>query len=459
MDQDFTAMYIERVSDGDSPPSILLREDYKEDGEAKKRTLVDLTDWPERLIKMLDILLKGGIAPSPLALKQLWDSVEFTGTPHGHVRAVVATARRLLLGDLLDQRKSRNKGLAEAMIVAQVLEPRSELATGLYFDRDERKSTLGEELDLADADEDDLRRAMEWLLKRQDKIQRRLAKERIGDSGTALCYISRLLVEEREPEPEGFRLWPELESAYASKPRPRRLFFALLCDREGCPFAVQALDADAPGSGPLEALEALRDRLSLPRIALAPERTVPARIRIRQEALSGLDWAFALPAPATRKKNSKAKAADSSQLSLREGPNAAGALEPRKRPDGFSDAEVARVYKELRRVKQSFRSYRGEETNARAHVLQCMLAYYVEWHMRQALAPLLSGESKVPDALRGYRRSGDIRFRELLDDLALLSRVRYRPKLETARPSGVMKVVLTPLQTEAFRLLEHEARP
>jgi len=80
------------------------------------------------------------------------------------------------------------------------------------------------------------------------------------------------------------------------------------------------------------------------------------------------------------------------------------------------DAEsVVRAYKELANVERAFRSiktfdlkvrpvYHYSADRVRSHVFLCMLAYYVEWHMREALAPVLFGEED-PDAAALQRQS------------------------------------------------------
>jgi hypothetical protein len=55
-------MHIESVPNRLSHPTILLRESYRADGKVKKRTIADLTDWPEALVEGLRTLLRGGVA-------------------------------------------------------------------------------------------------------------------------------------------------------------------------------------------------------------------------------------------------------------------------------------------------------------------------------------------------------------------------------------------------------------
>ncbi len=77
-------MYIEAVPNRNSPPAILLRESYRDGGKVKKRTLLNLSDWPPALVSGMRALLKGGtvVAPGqpPFDLRRAW--------PHGHVAAL-----------------------------------------------------------------------------------------------------------------------------------------------------------------------------------------------------------------------------------------------------------------------------------------------------------------------------------------------------------------------------------
>ena len=55
-------MYIEAVPNRGSPPAILLRESFRDNGRVKKRTLANLSDWPTALVEGFRTLLKGGVA-------------------------------------------------------------------------------------------------------------------------------------------------------------------------------------------------------------------------------------------------------------------------------------------------------------------------------------------------------------------------------------------------------------
>ena len=118
-------MYVVKVPNRGSPPAILLRESYREAGKVKNRTLANLSSWPEAKVDALARVLKG--QPPPAAA--LDGAFEITRSlPHGHVAAVLGTARQLGLEELIDPVPSRHRDLVTAMAVAQVIAPDSKLA-------------------------------------------------------------------------------------------------------------------------------------------------------------------------------------------------------------------------------------------------------------------------------------------------------------------------------------------
>ncbi len=184
-------MYIERVPNRNSPPAVLLRESFRQDGKVRKRTLANLSKWPDDLVRGLRILLKGGVA-----LSSMDDAFEILRSlPHGHVAAVLGTARKLGLERLLDRRPSRMRSFALAMIVARVLDPRSKLATARGLSLATRADTLGEEIGAGDAVAEELYEAMDWLGRRQRRIERTLAARHIEDGSLVLCDLTSVYLE------------------------------------------------------------------------------------------------------------------------------------------------------------------------------------------------------------------------------------------------------------------------
>ena len=571
-------MYIERVPNRDSPPAVLLRESFREGGKVRKRTLANLSKWPDDLVRGLRILLKGGVA-----LESVDDAFEILRSrPHGHVAAVLGTARKLGLERLLDRRPSRMRSLVLAMIAARVVDPRSKLATARGLNSATRADTLGEEIGAGDVAAEELYEAMDWLERRQRRIERTLATRHIEDGSLVLCDLTSVYF-------EGAKC-PLAKRGYSrdGKRGKLQIVFALLCDREGCPLAAEVFEGNTADPGAVATqVEKLAGRFSLSRVVLVADRGMLTNARIREDlGPAGLRWITALRAPAIRKlvsggdlqlsifderdlaeisapelypgerlvvcrnpllaaerarKREALLAATQAKLDLvvqatkRENRPLQGtksiavradrALRAHKvakhftttvTDDGFSyerdEARIAeeaaldgiylirtnvpadeiapeaavRAYKGLSRVEHAFRSLKGVDlkvrpvhhrlaTRVRAHIFLCMLAYYVEWHMRRALAPLLFDDddpaaaeaartspvapARVSPAARakaGSKRTPDSlpvhSFRTLLDDLATLTRNRVRPAIPEAMTADMLARP-TPLQAKAFDLL------
>ena len=117
-------MYIETVPNRNSPPAILLREGWREGKKTLKRTLANLSDWPEPRIETLRRALRGETLVSP---KDLLTTAHTS--PHGHVEAVLAMLRKLDLDTLISAKRCRERDLVVAMIVQRLIDPCSKLAT------------------------------------------------------------------------------------------------------------------------------------------------------------------------------------------------------------------------------------------------------------------------------------------------------------------------------------------
>ncbi|MGH8582483.1 MAG: IS1634 family transposase, partial [Gammaproteobacteria bacterium] len=166
-------MYIEQIPNRKSPPAVLLRESYREGKRVLKRTLANLTDWPAQLVEGLRTLLRGGTA-----VERLEESFEIVRSlPHGHVNAVLGTLRKIGLERLIAPQRSPERDRVVAMVVARLLDPRSKLATARGVGEGSAATSLGEVLDLNDAQAEDLYAAMDWLQAPQGEIEKKLAQE------------------------------------------------------------------------------------------------------------------------------------------------------------------------------------------------------------------------------------------------------------------------------------------
>ncbi len=102
----------------------LLRRTYRDGAKVKHETLGNISHLPADLIEVIRRSLKG---ESFIPANQAFECVR--SLPHGHVAAVLGTLKRLGLDRMLAARRSRERELVIAMIVARVLAPHSKLAT------------------------------------------------------------------------------------------------------------------------------------------------------------------------------------------------------------------------------------------------------------------------------------------------------------------------------------------
>ena len=213
-------------------------------------------------------------------------------TPHGHVAAVLGTLRALGLEPLLDRRPSRSRDLAVALVVARLLAPCSKLATA----RTLGQSTLGAVLGVEGATEDELYGALDWLLARQARVERALARRHLGAGSLVLYDVSSTYVEGTH--------CPLAAYGHSRDHRPdrRQIVFGPVTDERGCPIAVEAFSGNTADPATLEVQVAkVRDRFGLSDIVLVGDRGMLTSARIaRLRELGGIGWVSCLRAPAIR---------------------------------------------------------------------------------------------------------------------------------------------------------------
>jgi transposase len=176
-------MYIATIPNRNSPPAILLREGYREDGRVKTRTLANLSKLPATAIDVLRQVLQG---KDMVPADELFEIVEDGSRAHGHVEAALTAMRRLGFFALIHSRPSRQRDLVVAMVAARILNPQSKLATTRWW----FSTTLPETLGLDQVDEDELYEAMDWLLEQQNNIEKKLASRHLEEGGLALYDLT-----------------------------------------------------------------------------------------------------------------------------------------------------------------------------------------------------------------------------------------------------------------------------
>src|SRR5919197_3114518 len=150
--------------------------------------------------------------------------------------------------------KVKKRTLALGLVCQRVLEPASKLASAALLGQ----STLGDSLGIADATEDELYRAMDWLLRRQDRVERGLAARHLGAGSLVLYDLTSTYLEGRH--------CPLAAHGHSRDGRADRaqIVFGLLTDERGCPVAVEAFSGNTADPATLETqIAKLRDRFGL----------------------------------------------------------------------------------------------------------------------------------------------------------------------------------------------------
>ena len=287
-------MYVAKVPNRGSPPAVLLRESYREAGKVKNRTLANLSAWPDARVDALSRVLKG--QPPPAA--DLDGTFEITRSlPHGHVAAVLGTARRLGLDELIDPAPSRHRDLVMAMAAAQVIDPGSKLAIARGLRDATAASSLGEVLGAGCCDEDDLYEAMDWLAARQQRIEDGLAARHLA-GGTLVLYDVSSAAFEGRTCPLGAIGHPK------DGVRGRlQIVYGLLTSPDGIPVAIEVFQGNTGDPATVASqVTKVKDRFALTRVVLAGDRGMLTAARLREDVRpEGLDWITALRAPQARK--------------------------------------------------------------------------------------------------------------------------------------------------------------
>lgn len=487
-------MYIDIVPNRKSPPAVLLRETRREGKRTIKKTIANLSKCPPEAIDALRLALRG----VQLVPKDEIFSIE-RSTPHGHVEAVLGMIRRTGVETILASRPCRQRNLVVGMIAQRILDPASKLATTRLW----HTTTLAGELDIEDADENELYAAMDWLLSRQTRIEKKLAKRHLGEGAVVLFDVSSSSYHGRTCPLAAYGYNRDGEKLPC-------IVYGLLADGEGRPVAVDVYSGNTGDPSTVtDQVHKLRNRFGLNRVVLVGDRGMLTQARIDTlRDCPGLGWISALRFTAIRDQAEKG----TFQPSLFDKQNLAEftsedypgerlvacynplLAEDRKRtrdellaateerlkkiaaqiarrtkkpmtadeigvkvgkvinrhkvgkhfkitiednrlcferneqsirretqldgiyivrtsevPTQLSAEDVVRTYKSLGQVEQAFRCMKSvdlhvrpirhrTEDHVRAHIFLCMLAYYVEWHLRKALTPVLYQDDELDKA-------------------------------------------------------------
>ncbi len=286
-------MYVATIPNRSSPPAVLLRESWREEGKVKKRTLANLSDWPAEKVERLRRVLKGEVLIAPDEALEITRSL-----PHGHVAAVLTAMRQLGLERLLSTRPNRQRTLALAMIAARILEPSSKLATARGLDARTASTSLGAVLEVEEAPADELYEALDWLGRGQARIERKLARRHLSE-GTLLLYDVTSTYFEGRTCPLAAR-----GHSRDGKKGTLQIVIGLLTTREGRPVAVEVFPGNTGDPKTLASvLGKITERFGLRHVVLVGDRGMLTQARIDEElrGADGLEWISALRGPAIAK--------------------------------------------------------------------------------------------------------------------------------------------------------------
>ena len=565
-------MYVDIVPNRHSPPAILLREGWREGRKTLKRTLANLSHWPTPKVDTLRRVLRDEVLVSP---KDLFETERTL--PHGHVEAILGTIRKLGLDAVIASKRCPERDLVVAMIAERLIHPCSKLATTRLW----HTTTLAEELSVQDADEDDLYKAMDWLLARQPRIEKKLAERHLTDGAVVLYDVSSSYYEGRTCPLARFG-----HDRDGQKGRPI-IVYGVLTDGEGRPVAVSVYAGNTgdPKTVP-DQVDKLREKFGLSRLVIVGDRGMLTQPQIDTlKAHPGLGWITALTSVSirnlvkdgalqlslfdeknlaeitspdfpgerlmacynplladerSRKRRALLEATETgltklarevarrtktplkgSEIGLKAGKilgrhkvgkhyaltiedgtftwaRREDSIKAEAKLDGiyvirtsepnerFSAQDTVRTYKSLSQVERAFRCMKGidllvrpirhrTEDRVPAHIFLCMLAYYVEWHLRRALAPILfeddqlEMERKRRDPIRPAEPTASAKmkkathttpeglpvhsFETLMAELASRGRNTYRLKSDDSSLTFKQVPEPTAIQRRAYELL------
>jgi len=564
-------MYIEIVPNRSSRPAVLLREGWREGKKICKRTLANLTDWPAQKVDALRRVLKEELLVSPDEAFSIERSL-----PHGHVELILEAIKRLGLDKAISAKRTRERDLVMAMITERLIHPCSKLATTRLW----HSTTLAEELEVGDADEDELYAAMDWLLARQSRIEKKLAKQHLSEGCQVLYDVSSSYYEGHTCP------LARLGHSRDKKRGKPIIVYGVLTDAQGRPLAVEVYPGNTgdPTTVP-DQVNTLKQRFGLDRVILVGDRGMLTQTQIDElKRHPGVGWISALrsekvrklfdqkylqlslfdqqnlaeihspdfpgerlmacfdPLLAEERKRKRRELLDATEqalekiskevkrrtkkplsaaeigtkvgkminrfkmgkhfeLSITDGQfsyaRRADAIEREAELDGIyvirtseskqslSTEDAVRSYKNLAQVERVFRTFKGldirirpihhrTEERVRAHIFICLLAYYVEWHLRQVLAPLLfddetlaldrkqrdpvapaepSTAAKTKKVARVTENGLPIHsFKTLMAEMGTRCRHRCRVKSDPECPPIFQDTEPTPLQTRVLEL-------
>ena len=211
---------------------------------------------------------------------------------HGHVQATALAMQRLGLASLIASKPCRERDLVLAMVASRIIEPATKLATTRLW----HTTTLADEFGVADADENDLYAAMDWLLSHQDAIQKKLASRHLREGGLVLYDLSSSYFEGTT--------CPLAKLGYNrdGKKGLLQVNYGLLTDARGCPVAVSVHEGNTADSRTfMPAVQKLRADFGIEQMVMVGDRGMVSNKAIDEmRETDGIGWITALKSVSIR---------------------------------------------------------------------------------------------------------------------------------------------------------------
>ena len=475
--------------------NYLIRQNYRENGKVKHKTIANITHLPPDLIETIRKRLKEGKPISEEGFSII------RSLPHGHVEAILQTIKRIGLDNIIGSKRSKSRDIILGLIIQRLIRPDSKLGSLRNFKDSTATNSVGSELELDSLTRSQLYTALDWLEQRQKRIEKKLAGHHLK-AGTIVLYdISGSYYTGKETDLVQYGYNRDKKRGYP------QIVYGLICNSEGCPVAVEVFSGDTTDSETLSSqIEKVRRRFGIKQVVWVGDRGMITGKLIQNELRGNqdIDWITALRAPQIKKlvreqpiqlslfdernlveieakdypgerlvvcrnpllaEQRRLQREDLLKATREELDKIVEATHRRRKPlrgkdaigvkvgkvidkykmgkhisysieeDGFtyeinqesvseeqtldgvyvirtslaqkaySAENVVETYKSLSQVERAFRSmkttrlqirpiYHWTENRIRAHVFLCMLAYYVEWHINQKLAPYLYSDDQ-----------------------------------------------------------------
>jgi transposase len=277
------SMYIEAVPNRKSRPTILLRKSWREGKKTKKKTIANLTHLPSEAIEILRRFLNGQkFVPIEETIGNIVESKQ-----HGHVFAVLSAIKKLGVPNLIAYKSSTKRSLILAIIIARILNPSSKLATTrLWLD-----TTLSRELqEIEGANEDDLYQAMDWLIQRKSRIEKKIAQRHLKAGSLVLYDLSSSYFEGENCLLAKFGYNRDLKKG------KKQVNYGLLTDEQGRPIAIDIYEGNIKDSETLlDQINKLRTTFKIAQIVIVGDRGMITKGHIEQfNLMRGINWVTAL---------------------------------------------------------------------------------------------------------------------------------------------------------------------